>query len=90
MPVLPQHMTRSGTNKMMQLARALCLGVRVAEPTIRAKNASKPGVIAVLDACMTVCSLLPAADAEIAADGMTAAEFYPSNTTTTPGSLPTV
>ena len=90
MAVLPQNSVRPGTTKLMLLAKTMCRFVRLSEPSIRAANASKPGILAVLDATLAVCALLPAADAEIAADGMTADEFFPPDTSNLPGSLPPV
>lgn len=90
MPVLPANSVRPGTTKLMALAKTVCRFVRLAEPSIRAANAEFPGIIALLDATLAMCALLPAADAEIATMGMTASQFNPPSTDAVPGQLPGV
>lgn len=87
MAVLPENSSRPGTDKMMNLAKTLCKHVRLYGPAIAAANAGKPGVLAALAAAEAVCSLIPAADAEIVNAFNADFVFKPNDGDTLPGSL---
>lgn len=89
MPVLPQFNTRSGEKQILKLAQTLCRVVSVSEPVIRAKFPDRTALLAVLDAALAFCALLPAAQAEqAAADAMDPADFDPADGTPFPGQIP--
>lgn len=86
MPNNPAFSQRSGMNKFLILARALCVGVSVSAPAIRARYPSRTALLAVLTAAESVCDLLPAAMAEQAvADSLDAADFFIDDADVIPG-----
>lgn len=86
MPVQAEFNSRSGGNRIMQLAQTMCRVVRVSAPIVRARYSGRPALLALLDATEAVCDLLPAAQMEqAAADALDAAAFDPLDATVIPG-----
>ena len=86
MPVAPADTLRSGTNKFMALAQTVCRFTRLFEPSIRASNSGRTHVIALLDAALVFCALLPEAFDDINADKMSDTAFDIADPEAIPGS----
>lgn len=88
MPVNPALNSRSGMNKFLLLANTCCRLVNLSAPTIRARYADRPALLAALTAAEAMCDLLPAAMSEQATeDAMSPAAFDPSDETVIPGQM---
>ncbi len=86
MPNDPAFSLRSGMNKLLILARALCVLVSASAATIRARYADRTALLALLTAAEGVCALLPAALSEqAAADNLPADDFYIDDADPIPG-----
>ena len=53
---------KDGVDRLLQLCKALCRIVQAWEPVIREKYGDNTSIIALLDVCLEMCALLPAAD----------------------------
>lgn len=58
---------KDGLNRLLQLARALCVLVTSFAKIIRVKYAGNAAIIALVDSIEGLCALLPAAEEEFAA-----------------------
>lgn len=64
MPTPYDDYQKTGMDKAIKFAKILCGIVQTFEPIIRAKFPDNGAIIALLEAIKSVCTLLPAADAE--------------------------
>jgi len=64
MPSPYESYNRDGLNKLIKLARAMCIIVTTFAAIIEAKYNDKPNIIALLNAIKAVCLLLPDAQNE--------------------------
>lgn len=87
MPVPAASNTRAGGATILNLARTLCRIVNIAAPTVRIRWANRPAFLAVLEAAVGMCELLPAADAEQAEMDAFTGTFDPSDGTKIPGQI---
>lgn len=86
MPNDPAFSLRSGMNKLLILARALCVLVTASASTIRARYPDRDALLALLTAAEGVCALLPAALSEqAAADNLASSDFYIEDADAIPG-----
>lgn len=86
MPVSAANNTRAGGSQFLAFANTMCRLTNLAAPTMRVRWAGRPAFIAVLDAALLVCELLPAAmDEKIVMDAEDLPAFDPSDETVIPG-----
>lgn len=73
---------RDGMDKLLQLCKAMCRIVQAWEAVIREKYGENVALIALLDATLELCALLPAAETAFAAISLdqTPPPADPSNT----------
>lgn len=78
MPVAAEFNTRHGGPTILRLAQGLCRIVNSLAPVARVAWGDRPAFIAMLDATVSVCALLPAAmDEQATMDAPSDAEFDP-------------
>lgn len=58
---------RDGVDRLLQLCKAMCRIVQAWEAVIREKYGDNEAIITLLDTTLSLCALLPAADAEFKA-----------------------
>lgn len=58
---------KDGVDRLLQLCKAMCRLIQQWEPVIREKYGDNTQIIALLETCLELCALLPAADASFKA-----------------------
>lgn len=58
---------KDGVDRLLQLCKAMCRLIQQWEPVIREKYGDNTHIIALLETCLELCALLPAADIEFKA-----------------------